>query len=239
MLKIIFNHVKKVINKFLPNQLGLIRACLVFKRTYGLNPLKRLVIFDVGANNGDNFIELTRLPWIEVHAFEPTPELIRIILERSSGRSNYILNEVAISDFEGQVVFNVAGQGDWGCSSLLEFSENVSETWSGREDLKVTNKISVNSIKLSTYVKRKNIKRIDLLHIDVQGHDLIALKSLEKFIEIVDMGVVEVPFDDKVKLYKNQHSKLEMLEFLRKSNFHILKVESQQNEENLFFYRCH
>lgn len=229
--------IKKVINILFPNQVRLFRACIVFKRTYGLNPLNRLVIFDVGANSGDNFIELTRLPWIEVHAFEPTPELITIILERSNGRSNYILNQVAISDFEGQVEFNVAGQGDWGCSSLHEFSEDVNETWSGREDLKVTKKIQVATLKLSTYVKYKNIKRIDLLHIDVQGHDLIALKSLDEFIEIVHNGVVEVPLNDKVKLYKNQHSKLEMLEYLNKSNLHIRKVESQQNEENLFFYR--
>jgi FkbM family methyltransferase len=229
--------IKGVIKKLIPNQVKLIKACLDFKLKYGLNPLKRLVIFDVGANNGGNFIELTRLPWIEVHAFEPTPELIEIILEKAQGRPNYILNEVAVSDFEGQIEFNVAGQGDWGCSSILEFSDDVSETWSGREDLVFTNKITVDTIKLSTYVKSKNIKRIDFLHIDVQGHDLIALKSLNKFIEIVENGVVEVPLHDKVKLYKNQHSKLEMLDFLRESKLNIRKVESQQNEENLFFYR--
>jgi FkbM family methyltransferase len=229
--------IKKIINAFFPNEVQLLRSCLVFKRTYGLNPLKKIVIFDVGANSGDNFIELTRLPWIEVHAFEPTPELVKIIHEKSNGRSNYILNEVAISDFEGELEFNVAGQGDWGCSSLLEFSEDLSETWIGRDDLKVTNKITVNTIKLSTYVKRKKLNKIDLLHIDVQGHDLVALKSLEEFIEIVHSGVVEVPINDKVKLYKNQHNKIEMLELLKNSNFQIRKVLSQQNEENLFFCR--
>ena len=177
------------------------------------------------------------MPWIDVHAFEPTPELIEIILEKAIGRPNYILNEVAVSDSEGQIVFNVAGQSDWGCSSILEFSDDVTDTWSGREDLKFTNKITVDKTKLSTYVKNKNIKRIDLLHIDVQGHDLVALMSLEEFIDIVRSGVVEVPLNDKVKLYKNQHSKSEMLDFLQESKLHIRKVVSQQNEENIFFYR--
>lgn len=75
------------------------------------------------------------------------------------------------------------------------------------------------------------------MHVDVQGHDLVALASLEEYICIVQSGVVEVPSSENVKLYKNQHSKLEMMAFLDQSQFTIRKIELQQNEENIYFYR--
>lgn len=111
-------YLKSIFRTLFPSFAKLIKACIEFKRIYALSPFRRLVIFDVGANDGNNFIDLSRLPWIDVHAFEPTPELTEIILRKSQGRPNYFVNEVAISDVEGELTFNVAVLGDWGCSSL-------------------------------------------------------------------------------------------------------------------------
>lgn len=47
--------------------------------------------------------------------------------------------------------FNIAGQADWGCSSLLEFSNGLDKTSPGRTDLKVTDTITVNTIRLDTF----------------------------------------------------------------------------------------
>ena len=228
---------KKFIKKIFPGLAVFRSSILEVQRKYNISILRPLIIFDVGANNGDNFVDITRFPWVKVHAFEPTPDLVKIIKSRIKNRRNYFVNEYAISDKEEVVNFNIAGQGDWGCSSLLNFNDDINETWKGRDDLKFTKTISVNTIKLSTYIQKNNIKRIDFLHIDVQGFDLVALKSLENYIHIVKKGVVEVPVNDAVKLYKGQHSKKETIDFLASHGFNIYKVTTQHNEENLFFKR--
>ena len=229
------NKLKRIINIFFLYIELVTRNINKLKKLCGINPFRRIIIFDVGANDGSNFIELTMFPWVTVHAFEPTPELAQFIRNKTLCKSNYILNELAVSNEEGTVNFNIAGLGDWGCSSILDFSDNINETWENRSDLKFTKTIVVSTIKLATYVKENKIKKIDFLHIDIQGFDLVALKSLEEYIGIVKRGVVEVPMNESVKLYKGQHSKEEMLAFLEKNNFRVTKVTSQQNEENLYF----
>lgn len=175
-----------------------------------------------------------------VYAFEPTPKLISDIREwlHPSIFPNYQLIEKAVSLENGKTTFNIAGQGDWGCSSLLEFSDNLEKTWEGRTDLKCTEKIEVDTIRLDSFIEENgNIPYISYLHIDTQGHDLAAFKSLGKYIPIVQAGCVEVPVSDAVKLYKDQHSKEEMMSFLAENGFSIKRIEHQMNEDNLYFER--
>jgi FkbM family methyltransferase len=209
-----------------------------FYKIWGVNILKPLVIFDVGANNGDNFIEAASLFfWVKVYAFEPTPQLINQIKIKTDKISNYKLIPFAVDLESGIKKFNVSGKGDWGCSSLLSFNDNINETWLDRNDLKVTDKIDVEAITLHDFVTNQQISKIDLLHVDTQGNDLRVLLSLGDEINYVRKGVVEVPENETVMLYKGQHSKKEMLTFLESKGFAIWRIDKQQNEENLFFKR--
>ena len=97
-----------------------------------------LTFFDVGANNGSWGIDaLDRYPGSKCYAFEPTPELVEIIKKKVGSREDYVLEEVAVSDTPGTAKFNVSGQADWGCSSLLDFktNETIQETWPDRLDV--------------------------------------------------------------------------------------------------------
>lgn len=207
-------------------------------RNIGLNRWDRVVIFDVGANNGSSFSSVaTAFPWIHVYAFEPTPELLTDLRQRLSRHRNYHIIAKAVGETEGPTTFNVAGSADWGCSSVLEFSDHVAETWLGRADLRVTNQIQVDMIRLDSFVREHRIQAIDFLHIDTQGTDVAVLKSLGKEISRVRAGVVEVPQSESVMLYKNQHTRQEAIDFLTTHGFEIWKTTSQQNEDNLFFRR--
>lgn len=207
-------------------------------REIGLTPWTRSVLFDVGANDGSNFaVVAASFPWIHVYAFEPTPILIDAMKRRFSKHKNFHVVPTAVGQEEGRTSFNVAGQGDWGCSSVLEFSDDVEKTWEGRNDLKFTDRIQVDMVRLDTYIRNNGIVRIDFLHIDTQGTDVGVLKSLGEELRCVRAGVIEVPQNDAVMLYKNQHTRQEAVDFLEKSGFRIWKVASQQNEDNLFFKR--
>jgi FkbM family methyltransferase len=196
------------------------------------------VIMEVGANTGSSYAALVKLmPAAKFYGFEPTPELADQIEKRFSACRNYFLTRKAVGETPGFTRFNVADRNHGGCSSLLEFAENVQNTWKGRDDLVVTRTIEVEVIRLDTFVQEKKLTQIDFLHVDTQGTDIAVLKSLGDSLALVKKGVIEVPQSRDVMLYKNQHTREEAIEFLEGNGFRIYKTESQQNEDNLYFCR--
>lgn len=195
------------------------------------------IFFDVGANNGRDSIHIANNPDWLVYGFEPTPHLINQIKDKIKNKPNYILVEKAVSDFVGTSQFNIAGQRDWGCSSLLEFSDKSKTKWPGRTDFKVTETIQVEVITLEKFIKENQIPAIDFLHIDTQGSDLNVLKGLGEYINIVKQGVMEAGTEDDI-LYYGQNTKNECIEFLTSNGFKIDNIKSNDrfnNEINIRF----
>ena len=200
------------------------------------NPWRPLIVFEVGANDGSSFADLHRfLPWAKIYAFEPTPELVDKIRSKVIRSRNYCLTPKAVGEKPGWTEFNVAGKHDWGCSSLLEFSSGLDRSWPGRTDFVVTKRIKVEVIRLDAFVRERKIPHIDFLHVDTQGTDLSVLRSLGEEICRVRAGVIEVPQNRDVMLYKNQHTREEALEFLFQNGFHVWKTVHNENEDDLYF----
>ena len=201
-----------------------------------------MILFDVGAHHGQDSLNVTQHnPDVICYAFEPTPELarlLRIAAEARNMKERYHVFEHAISDFDGEADFHMV-EGDTGSASLNEFSDNLSETWPGRNDFKVRGSKKVNVYRLDTWLPifASDVTQIDHLHIDAQGCDLAVLKGLGEKLSMVQSGVVEVPQSEKVSLYKGQHTKQEAIDFLEQNGFVIDKVTSQVNEDNLYFVR--
>jgi len=198
------------------------------------------IVFDVGANNGSSTIHLAENNAnIIVFGFEPTPEMCDIIKSKTELLNNYILIEKAVSDYNGKSVFNVAGNWDWGCSSLLEFSDKSKTNWPGRTDFNVTTKLEVDVIRLDTFIEEYKIPKIDFLHIDTQGSDLKVLNGVGMYIEKVVSGEMECGSDDDI-LYIGQNKLNESVKFLLLNGFCITDVFKNDifcNEVNVKFER--
>lgn len=198
---------------------------------------KKRIIFDVGANDGRDSVHLANNPNNVIYAFEPTPRLIGIIKEKIKSRQNYILTEKAVSNFTGKATFNIAGQADWGCSSLLKFSEKSQTKWPGRVDFQVTEEIEVDVIQLKDFIEEYNIEQIDFLHVDTQGSDLNVLIGMGVHINKVISGVIEAGTEENI-LYDKQNTLDECTEFLTKNGFKIDAVQKNDvfnNEVNIKF----
>jgi FkbM family methyltransferase len=197
-----------------------------------------MIIFDVGANTGSNSAHFKNDKNNTVYAFEPTPFLNEAHLNKLKD-DNYIIINKAVSDFNGHAEFNIAGQSNWGCSSLNTFEDNLSSTWPGRNDFKVTERINVEVIRLDDFIKDNNITSVDYLHCDTQGNDLKVLKSFGEEISKLKAGVVEG--FHKNPLYKNiDNSADNIVSFLLSNNFKITKIQGNDkfgNECNIFFER--
>lgn len=196
------------------------------------------IFFDVGANFGDSSLAIAKAePETIVYAFEPTPELMLNLKISSVNLKNYHVIGKAVSNYNGKAIFYVAGQNDWGCSSLLEFSEKSKTEWSGRNDFVVTRQIEVQVIRLDKFIIENDIQVIDNFHCDTQGSDLDVLYGLGEKISIIREGVIEAAAKPDI-LYKNQNDYLECIEFLKMNNFEIVSVTNNDpdgNEVNIHF----
>ncbi len=199
-----------------------------------------MIFFDVGANNGGSSIYIAeRDASTKVYAFEPTPYMISVIESKVAHLSNYTLVKAAVSDYNGRATFNISGNLDWGCSSLLELSEKAHTEWYGRTDMNVTERVEVDVIRLDSFIEQHNIPVIDFLHIDTQGSDLNVLKGLGKYISIVIQGEMEAANKPNI-LYKGQNTKEECVEFLESNGFVITSItpnDPAHNEVNIYFRR--
>ena len=204
------------------------------------------IIFDIGANEGNDGLALSLLfKDCTIYAFEPHQELIKIIksnkknLEKIIGHKlkNYKLFNNAISDKNTKINFNISK--NIGAHSLYDFNKNLHKFKRHQGGYEISKKTKVNVIKLSSFLKDKKFKRIRYLHCDAQGSDIDVLKGLKSDIKYLDFGVVEVSAKKESNLYKKSNNNLlNLRKFLKKKNFLIHKIESNDiynNELNIKF----
>jgi FkbM family methyltransferase len=210
-------------------------------------------VFDVGANNGDSTKELLNDPDVELYAFEPNPILFDDLKKLQAANPRYHPYPLAIGEKDEETVFHLAGPIDplhplnhqegvsnYGCSSLLPFSETVQDEWPDRSDFHSFASLPILSVRLDTFLEKTGISHIDYLHIDAQGMDLAVLRSLGRFLANVDKGVLEAPINDKKKIYEGSHTCEEAILFLLNNNFRITDIEKNDslgNEVNIYFQR--
>jgi FkbM family methyltransferase len=195
-----------------------------------LNREEKNIIFEIGSCESEDTIKYSNLfPNSEIHIFEPNPDnfekgkknLIKFNI------NNVIPNNIAISDNDSDLDFFVSSgapnginNDDWDygnkSSSLLK-PKKVKEYYPW---LNFNKKIKVKSNKLSTYCKNKNIEKIDFLHIDAQGAELSILTSAEDLIDKIKIIWLEV---ELVELYESQPLKSDIIDFLHKKNYKIIK----------------
>lgn len=208
-----------------------------------INPTitSQTLILDIGANQGTDGLNLAKTnPHLHVIAFEPTPQLIALITGKAkdAGVKNYTLIPAAVSNFDGHATFNIAGQGDWGCSSLNTFSEDLEKTWPGRTDFKVTEQIDVQVIRLDTFLNGIDFESIAYMHCDTQGSDIDVLRGMGDYRACLQRGVIECATARPVALYKNQHLLEDACFEFARWGYEIERLQANDqflNEVNIYF----
>jgi FkbM family methyltransferase len=136
--------------------------CYSFRRKKG----NALTIFDVGANRGEYSIALSGLfPTARIYAFEPSPNTFKLLVNEVSG----------VSQIDAENI----GFGKENETTSL-YKENSIARIASLTELEVTNpkfteRVSIR--RLDDYLKDTKIQRIDLLKIDVEGHEWDVLQG--------------------------------------------------------------
>ena len=166
-----------VLNRLLHNDSGNIR---LNGEAWLLSRLSTVsfTVFDVGANRGDWTREaLERLPAAAVHSFEPVPETFAELASRFGHSDRLQLNELALSN-QSTTKLRMWTDGRDGSMS----SATAPLGLSGRGS-------SVPCTTGDEYVRSHAIAHIDVLKIDVEGHEM---EVLQGFHESFSRGAVDL-----------------------------------------------
>lgn len=186
-------------------------------------------IMDVGANIGEtlmNFAKLS-LPGGEVHGFEPDVINYQHCTENLNLNNfkNIVLNNLGLGAKAGQFFIKTPTPSNRGGNKVSEeFIENN------------TNVITITT--LDQYVANKNIQKIDLIKIDVEGYELNVLKGAIHVIKKFN-PVLFIELDDN-NLKEQGHSAKALIRFLSENNYTIKNSETDQIvTESADFSNCH
>lgn len=163
------------------------------------------VFLDAGANYGLLSLGLAARHGerVDFHLFEPNPKLVASI-ERSMTLYHGMrgtVNQAAVADRVGTVSFL------------------VDETQSGASHISDHVGIQVASITLDHYLEKRNIGRVELLKIDVEGYELVALRGARHSLETQAVQAIYFEYFEKC-LIRVQPPR-ELLEFLQSLDYEV------------------
>jgi len=192
---------------------------------------KNLVVFDVGCFRGvftKNILKLTDRKKIKFYLFDINKNTKKYISNLILSR-NISYNEVALSDKNGTAEYNYNSFFESSGSSLSPLFRNDAKWISSRKLLlkillqstKNYVKYRVPTLTLDTFVKKKRIKSIDLLKVDIDGSEYEFLQGAKITLKENKIKVILIEINDKKKNYKKKEKKI--INFLKKRNFTFLK----------------
>lgn len=174
-----------------------------------VDPIKTNVVFNIGALNGVEAILLSNhLPKSHIFLFEASLVPFKLILDNVSGIPNITSVLCGLGNSDGSAILNLFRN-----PGLNSFLEECS-------DLELFDKKllaeAVPISKSKTYCLNNNIKKVDLVYIDVQGFEIEVFKGFEDMIKNVSVIQAECSWKPK---YKNQPSYKDVCDYLNQFGF--------------------
>lgn len=141
------------------------------------------LVLDVGANKGQTIEFFLRMdPSCVIHAFEPNKKLIEGLRAKYGANKNIHLHEMGVSDYRGEKTFN---------ENLLDYTSTFEELNMDSDYLQkkskvlgvdpsdiVTARYQVQTTTLSEFIQAYVTDTIDVIKIDVEGHEHACLNGL-------------------------------------------------------------
>ncbi len=175
-----------------------------------ISGLNRTVVLDIGANIGNHSLYFSDL-FEEVFAFEPNPRtfaLLKFNAEYSCSTKNVNCFNFGLSDKNSKLFFK-ASKSNVGGSRIVE------DPPSGRDD-----DIFLIEVKRADDFSELYDKKISLIKIDVEGHELAALLGAKSLIEMNNPIIL---FEQHASDFSEGRS--DVIDYLRGLNYGFLTIQ--------------
>ena len=191
---------------------------------HGLNPNDQLIIYDVGSRDCEQSVEFyNQFLRAQIVAFECNANTLPKCYAAAGPRRDRItVIPKAVHEYDGVCTFFPIDQqktittwadGNPGASSI--FKSN------GQYDIEhyVQNETTVECTTLATASKELNIDHIDVLWMDLQGAELLALKGMGDLLKTVKFIHAELSFKE---MYTGQAMCMDVHNFLIANDFSLI-----------------
>lgn len=153
-----------------------------------LNSEKFLTIFDVGANIG-NYSKALADFWGNdaiIHSFEPSKKTFEQFQKTTSGIANIISNNFGLGEMESNLLLYTNYDASGLASVYKRNLEHFGISMDKSEEIKLST--------IDNYCKHNNIDRIHFLKLDIEGHELKALKGAEQMLSKKKIDFIQFEF---------------------------------------------
>lgn len=217
-----------------------------FKK-YIKNHTDEYIIFDIGSRDCEQSIEFYKsFPNAKIYSFECNPNTLNLCRTNILNyRDRITLIEGAVCDYDGNITFYPINQnetitswsdGNPGASSLFKSNGNYTV------EKYVQDEIIVNCHRLDTIMQKYNIPKVDIIWMDLQGAELLALKGLSHHLNDVKYIHTEVTHKEIYSgqvMYKELNDYILSYGFKIKNNLSLFNWQEDviysknQDEENI------
>ena len=190
---------------------------------YIQNKTDKLIIFDVGSRDCMQAIEFyNTFPHADIYAVECNPNTLDICKKNIEPyRDRITLIEGAVCDYDGNITFYPINQqktittwtdGNPGASSIFKSNGNYTvETY-------IQDEITTQCHRLDSIMNKYGIPKVDIIWMDLQGAELLALKGLGNYLYYVKYIHTEVSYKE---MYSGQVMFHELNNFILSNGFII------------------
>lgn len=176
------------------------------------------VIIDGGAHRGDSVEALSQfLPAAEFHCFEPDPTLSQELANAFAERKNVHVVRAALGDSMGRAIFNINASRP--TNSLLASAPSLESDLGSL--CETVDQIEVDVTTIDHYRAQRNLRRIDVIKLDLQGYDYKALCGARLTLPGVGVVLVEVLFGE---LYEGSGSLSDILRLMEQCGFGLFTL---------------
>lgn len=181
------------------------------------NNVKAETIFDIGANVGQTTQKYRKLfPKSIIYGFEPFPKVFEIYSKNTNGEKKIHKKQFALSNKIGKAFF-FSNENHY-TNSLLA----IDKKFGNDNAYKLKSKIEIETNTLDNFCKENNIKRINILKMDVQGGEMLVLEGAKEMLsqKAIDLIYTEIEF---VTLYQDQPLFEDIRKFLNNYGYKFYK----------------
>ena len=173
--------------------------------------------FDVGANKGEYtslILDSEKSSKLSAHVFEPQASCFRDISRKFSSDKRIVLRNFGLSDKEGSAVLHKDSEKS-GLASLYRRNLEYYDL-----SMDISEKITLK--KASDYIRDEHIKKIQLIKIDIEGHELAALAGFGDFLTAENVDFIQFEYgganlDSRTNL-------MELFSFFEGKGFIVCKI---------------